>query len=87
MSISLYQTEVCALMDLAVGEDRCAIWPCEEDETLCESAQEDKLWGSTAVRLCCFLVLQCGSRQEQTVDCGKVSLGAKTVTKHGGTSV
>lgn len=33
----LYQTEGCAMMmDLAVGEDRCAIWPCE-DETLCES--------------------------------------------------
>lgn len=29
----------CAVMDLAVGEDRCAIWPCE-DEMLCESVHE-----------------------------------------------
>lgn len=36
----LYQTEGCAvMMDLTVGEDRCEIWPCE-DETLCERVHE-----------------------------------------------
>lgn len=34
-------------MDLAVGEDRCAIWSCE-DETLCESVHEKTSCGEFA---------------------------------------
>lgn len=84
----LYQTEGYAvMMDLAVGEDRCAIWPCE-DETLCESVcTRRQAVGSSAVRICCFLVLRLWIKIEQTVDWGKVSLGGKTVTKDGGASV
>lgn len=60
-----YQTGDCAVVDLAVGEDRCAIWPCE-DETLCEGVHEKtSCVGSTAVRICRLLVLQCGSRRSK----------------------
>jgi hypothetical protein len=77
-----------AVMDLAVGEDRCAIWPCEDDKTLSERVREKTSCGEhTTVRLCRFLVLQLWIKTEQAVDWGKVSLGGKTVTKDGGASV
>lgn len=43
--VAVYQTESCAVMDLAVGEDRCAIWPCK-DKTLVvwECTRGDQLW-------------------------------------------
>lgn len=56
-----YQTENCAVMDLAVGEDRCAIWPYE-GETLDESVHEKISCGEHGSEVMLFpCVLRCGS--------------------------
>lgn len=48
-----------AVMDLAVGEDRCANWPCE-DEMLCESVHEKTSWGEFGCEDMCVVSLGCG---------------------------
>lgn len=72
----LYQTENCAVMDLAVGEDRCAIWQCQ-GETLCESVREKSSCGEHGSEDMSFPCAALWITIEQTVGRGKVSLGRR----------
>lgn len=63
MLCAVYQTGNCVVMDLAVGEDRCAIWPCEDKRlAVWKCARGDNLWGARQRGYVVFLVLRCGSR-------------------------
>jgi hypothetical protein len=54
----LYQTGDCVVIELAVGQNRCAIWPGEEDETGNERVCEKISCGEHCCEVMPFFVLQ-----------------------------